>query len=358
MFQSAAAQDGSASDWHLVHLGHLAVGRPAMVFTEVCATEPRGRVTYADLGVWDDKHIKNLARIASFIARQGVVPALQIGHAGRKGSSRRPWDGLMQALDAEDSARGEAPWETVSASPEKFEANRPAPRGLTADEITRLIDSFATAARRAHSAGFGALEIHGAHGYLLHQFLSGTSNRRSDDYGGTRNRRMRFPLEVAEAVREAWPQSKPLFFRISAADGSDPEWMMDDTKAFVRALCARGVDVIDCSSGGIGVANMDIPGRSVPGFQVGLANEIRAATNATVMAVGLIRTAQEAEEIVQAGKADLVAVGREALFNPRWPLHAARALGADPSFQAWPVCYGWWLAYRDKTLNAPRRRDL
>jgi 2,4-dienoyl-CoA reductase-like NADH-dependent reductase (Old Yellow Enzyme family) len=351
MYQGAANPSGEAGDWHLVHLGHLALGQPAVVFTEVCAVEPIGRVTYADLGIWDDLHVEGLKRIAGFISSQGVVPAIQIGHAGRKASSRRPWDSLMRALDDEDAARGESPWPTVAPSSETFETNRPSPRALTHDDIEALVRRFASAARRARDAGFRALEIHGAHGYLLHQFLSGTANRRTDCYGGTLANRMRFPIDVVEAVREVWPEDKPLFFRISAADGTDPGWTMDDTKTFVRALCANGVDVIDCSSGGIGLANMNIRGRSVPGFQVALAEEVRAATGAKVMAVGLIRAPEEAEQILMTGKADLVALGREALFNPRWPLHAAQALGADSVFGQWPIRYGWWLAYRAQTLN-------
>lgn len=353
MYQSAADRSGMASDWHLVHLGQLALSGPAIVFTEVCAVEPIGRVTYADLGIWDDAHVGGLRRIASFIRDQDVIPGLQLGHAGRKASSRRPWDGLMQALDDADAQRGEAPWQAVAPSGETFEPNRPAPQALTTEGVSALVDRFASAARRAQEAGFGALEIHGAHGYLLHQFLSSTANRRTDRYGGELTNRMRFPLEVVRAVREVWPESKPLFFRISAADGSDPGWTMDDTKALVRALSENGVDVIDCSSGGIGVANMNIRGRSLPGFQVGLAAEVRAATTAKVMAVGLIRTPQEAEDILATGKADLVAIGREALFNPRWPLHAAHDLGMDSGYERWPVRYGWWLAYRAKTLQAP-----
>lgn len=354
MYQSAADRNGVASDWHLVHLGHLAISHPAVVFTEVCAVEPIGRVTYADLGVWDDAHVSGLKRIADFVRSQDVTPAIQIGHAGRKASSRRPWDGLMHALDDADAKqRGEPPWETVAPSAETFEAGRPAPRALTGRDIEALVGRFAAAARRAHDAGFDILEIHGAHGYLLHQFLSGTANRRLDQYGGELANRIRFPLDVVKDVRKVWPDNKPLFFRISAADGTDPGWTMDDTKAFVRALCENGVDVVDCSSGGIGVANMNIRGRSVPGFQVDLAREVRAATGAKVMAVGLIRTAQEAEEVLLSGKADLVAIGREALFNPRWPLHAAQSLGVDARFEQWPVRYGWWLAYRAQTLQSP-----
>lgn len=358
MYQSAATENGTASDWHLVHLGQLALGRPAIVFTEVCAVEPLGRVTYADLGIWDDAHISQLERIAAFILGQGVIPAIQIGHAGRKASSRRPWDGLMRALNEEDAARGETPWQTVGPSPEAYESGRPAPQALTSGEIAELVARFSAAARRASAAGFGVLEIHGAHGYLLHQFLSGTSNTRSDRYGGELAGRMRFPLEVVDAVRAAWPLAQPLFFRVSAADGSDPGWTMPDTKTFVRELCARGVDVVDCSSGGIGLANMNIRGRSVPGFQVSLAEELRATTGARVMAVGLIRTPAEADEILVKGKADLVAVGREALFNPRWPLHAAQALSADATFGDWPLRYGWWLAYRDMTLRASAAKNI
>lgn len=351
MFQSAATREGKASDWHLVHLGHLALGQPALVFTEVCAVEERGRVTYSDLGIWGDSHVEGLARLAAVIKTLGSVPAIQIGHAGRKASSRRPWDGLMQGLDESDLQRGEPPWETVGPSGLTFESTRPCPRALSVHEIDEIRDQFAKAARRADEAGFEALEIHGAHGYLLHQFLSSSSNLRTDGYGGALSNRMRLPLEVSEAVRSVWPRNKPVFFRISASDGADPGWSMEETLAFTRALIGTGVDVIDCSSGGIGVANMNIRGRSIPGFQVRLADQVRKSTGAKVMAVGLIQAAQEAEEIVASGKADLVAIGREMLLNPRWPLHAARSLGVDLEYQRWPVQYGWWLAQRDRSLS-------
>jgi 2,4-dienoyl-CoA reductase-like NADH-dependent reductase (Old Yellow Enzyme family) len=357
MSQMAGDRNGRAGDWHLVHLGQMALGRPAMIFTEVCAIDPDGRNTYADLGLWNDGQIEGLRRIANFISAEGVIPAIQIGHSGRKASSRRPWDGMMRALDEEDAERGEPPWQTIAPSAIAFESSRPAPRELTGAEIRKLVERFSDATRRAASAGFRAIELHGAHGYLLHQFLSATANQRSDEYGGRLTNRMRFPLEVVEAVRAAWPSEHPLFFRLSVGDGSDPGWTIDDTTAFVHALAARGVDIVDCSSGGIAGSNADIRGRSVPGFQVGLAEQLRSRTNIGLMAVGLIRSPQQADEIISRNIADLVAIGREVLYNPRWPLHAAEMLNVQPAFQCWPIRYGWWLQYRARSLKRPSDQD-
>ena len=351
MSQSASLSDGCATDWHLVHLGQFALGRAGLVLTEVSAVEPRGRVTYSDLGIWDDRHIAPLQRVVRFLEQERVVPGVQIGHAGRKASSRRPWQDGMRALDAEDALQGEPPWETVGPSADVFEHGRPPPRALSRDEIVRLVEGFGAAAKRAAKAGFKVLEIHGAHGYLIHQFLSSTSNTRNDEYGGTLSRRARFPLEVAECVRAQWPDDRPLFFRLSVGDGSDPGWIMGDTVYLVQRLKEIGIDVIDCSSGGIGLANYDIPGRRIPGFQIGLASQIRAATNALTMAVGLIRSARDAEQILSSGQADLIAIGREALYNPRWPLHAAEELRFDRGYLTWPVRYGWWLAHRARTIK-------
>jgi 2,4-dienoyl-CoA reductase-like NADH-dependent reductase (Old Yellow Enzyme family) len=257
----------------------------------------------------------------------------------------------MRALDGDDAARGEPPWETVGPSGGSFEEGRRPPRALSTAEIAGVVDRFADAAVRAADAGFRVLEIHGAHGYLIHQFLSETSNRRTDGYGGTVAGRIRLAVEIAESVRARWPDDRPLLFRVSAGDGSDPGWTMDDTIYLVKSLAAVGVDVIDCSSGGIGLANYDIPGRRLPGFQVRLASRIRAATGVTTMAVGLIRTAREAERVLASGQADLIAIGREALYDPRWPLRAAAELDADEEFARWPVRYGWWLAYRARTVR-------
>lgn len=354
MSQSAAGADGTAGDWHLVHLGQFALGRPGLVLTEVTAVEPRGRVTHFDLGIWDERHIEPLARIVRFLEREGVVAGMQIGHAGRKGSSRRPWEGGMRALDGNDVERDQAPWETVAPSAYAFEDDRPLPRALSQAEIGNIVDAFGAAASRAARAGFQVLEIHGAHGYLIHQFLSATSNQRRDGYGGSRAGRTRLAAEIAETVRAAWPAERPLFFRVSVGDGSDPGWTMDDTVALVRTLSGIGVDVFDCSSGGIGLANYDIPGRRLPGFQIGLGSRIRAATGVTTMAVGLIRDPREAERIISSGQADLIAIGREALYDPRWPLRAAEVLKVDNDFGRWPARYGWWLAYRARTVDQAR----
>ena len=343
-----SATGGLADDWHFQHLGRFAGA--GLVFTEATAVEERGRITYGDLGIWSDDHVDALRRITRYLKDRDAVPGIQLAHAGRKASSRRPWDGGA-ALDDSDAAAGEPPWETVAPSAIPPFDGAPQPHALDAAGIAAIVDAWGSAALRAHEAGFEVVEIHAAHGYLLHQFLSAVSNRRDDAYGGSLKNRMRLPLQVAERVRRVWPQEKPVFLRLSASDEGDPSWTMDEVAAFVRELRKRGIDVIDCSSGGIGAQGFAIRGRRVPGFQVGLAAEVRRRTGVRTMGVGLITGARQAEDILRRGECDLVAIGREALFDPYWALHAARELGADPEFRLWPRPYGWWLDYRDRTVR-------
>ena len=343
-----SATGGLANDWHFQHLGRFAGA--GLVFTEATAVEERGRITHGDLGIWSDGHADALRRITRYLKDRGAVPGIQLAHAGRKASSRRPWDGGAP-LDDSAAAVGEPLWETVAPSAVPLSDGDRPPHALDARETAAIVDAWGSAALRAHEAGFDVVEIHAAHGYLLHQFLSAVSNRRDDAYGGAFENRMRLPLQVAERVRRVWPPEKPVFLRLSASDEGDPSWSMDEVAVFVGELQKLGVDVIDCSSGGIGAQGFAIRGRRVPGFQVGLAAEVRRRTGARTMGVGLITGARQAEDILRRGECDLVAIGREALFDPYWALHAARELGADPEFRLWPRPYGWWLDYRDRTVR-------
>ncbi len=345
-----SAVDGLANDWHFAHLAQFATGGAGIVFPGAVAVEPRGRITHGDLGIWSDRQVEALAPIVRFLKDHGSVPAIQIGHAGRKASMQRPWHG-NGPMDESDAARGEKPWPVVAASAVPVDDGWLVPHALEEDEIAGIRDAFVAAARRAHACGFEALEIHGAHGYLIHSFLSPISNRRTDGYGGDRAGRMRLALEITEAVRAAWPEELPLFFRISAVDGIDGGWELEDSVVLVTELKARGVDVVDCSSGGI--AGSATAGRIPrgPGFQVPYAARIRGETGVMTQAVGLITEPDQAENILRAGDADLIAIGREALYDPFWPRHAAQALGADPDFADWPKQYGWWLERRARTFR-------
>jgi len=344
-----SAHDGLVNDWHFAHLAKFAVGGAGMVFVEATAVEARGRITHGDLGIWSDSHADALQRIVKFIQSQGSVAALQIGHAGSKASAQRPWHGKGPLADS-DAARGEPPWDTVAASNVSAEPGAPAPHGLDVEEIDAMRDAFVAAARRANACGFDVLEVHGAHGFLLHSFLSPLTNRRNDAYGGDLQGRMRFVLEIIEAVRAVWPQGKPLFFRGSVVDGADDGWQIEDSIALAKELKVRGVDVVDCSTGGISTVHRSNRSAAAelprPGFLVPFAERIRKEANIMTQAVGLIMKPQQAEAILRAGSADLIAIAREALNDPHWALHAAQELGADSGFDVWPEQYGWWLARR------------
>ena len=342
-----SARDGHVTDWHLVHLGKFAQGGAGIVFVEATAVEARGRITHGDTGIWDDAHVPALSRIAAFVKSQGALPAIQLAHAGRKASMARPWHG-NGPLTADDLARGEKAWDIVAPTSESLGEGWLTPRPIADADRAALLQAYRAATRRAEAARFEVLEIHAAHGYLLHTFLSPLSNR------GTRAERMRFPLEVARTVREAWPAAKPLFVRVSSIDDVEGGWAIEDTIAFARELKALGVDVVDCSSGGIlgsATAATKTLVKRVPGFQIPFAERVRKDTGVKTMAVGLILTPQQAEEALQAGSADLIAIGREALFDPNWPHHAAQVLGVDQSMERWPVQYGWWLTRREGLLR-------
>ena len=313
-----SSDDGFANDWHLVHLGSRAVGGAALVVAEATAVEARGRITPGDLGIWKDEHIENLARIAAFVKQHGAVPAIQIAHAGRKGSCQVPWNGGEPILE---TAGG---WRTVAPSPVPFRETDPVPRELAKTDIRSIVGAFAAAARRALAAGFEMVEIHSAHGYLLHEFLSPLSNLRTDEYGGSFENRIRLLLEVAEAVRAVWPERFPLFVRISATDWKEGGWTIDDSVMAAARLRAKGVDLIDCSSGGLAL-DAKIP--AGPAYQVPFAERIRREAGILTGAVGLITEPLQADEIIRIGQADMVLLAREFLRDPYWPLHASRVLG-------------------------------
>lgn len=311
-----SAVDGVANDWHLVHLGSRAVGGAGLVIQEVTAVEPRGRITPGDLGLWDDGQIEPLARITRFVAAQGVVPAIQIGHAGRKASTRRPWEGKAP-LDAADA------WETVAPSPVPFVDGYPTPTPLSVADIATVVEAFRAATVRAHAAGYRWLELHAAHGYLMHSFHSPVSNKRDDDYGGSFANRVRFTLEVVDAVRSVWPDELPLAARLSCSDWIDGGWTLEDTVELAVLLKEHGVDLVDCSGGG------SVPRADVglePGYQVPFAEAVRKGADLATAAVGLITEPEHAEAILRESKADVILLGREMLRDPYFPARAERAL--------------------------------
>jgi 2,4-dienoyl-CoA reductase-like NADH-dependent reductase (Old Yellow Enzyme family) len=347
-----AASDGVATDWHMVHLGQYALGGAGVVFAEATAVEERGRITHGDLGLWRDDQIGALRGVAAFIRSNGAVPAIQLAHSGRKGSIRRPWEG-NGPLDEVDSRNGYPPWETVGPSPLAYEANATIPHVLSGDEIALVVAAWRSAARRAREAEFDVVEVHAAHGYLIHQFLSQMSNTRTDRYGGSLSNRMRLLLEIVDAVRTEWPSSKPVFVRLSVMDDADDGWKIEDAYRVVDALRKCGIDVIDCSSGGISRPGFAIRGRYVPGYQVSLAESVRRATGMKCVAVGLITTGSQAELVLRSGQADLVAIGREALVDPHWAVRVATEMGLDPTYETWPKQYGWWLDRRARSVTPP-----
>lgn len=321
--------DGYATDWHLVHLGARAVGGAGLVIAEATAVDRVGRITPGDLGIYEDSHVEQLHRIAGFIKEHGSVPGIQIGHAGRKASSRAPWAGGAP-LEA-----GEGAWTVVGPSAIPLSQKHPVPEALTVSAIADLIEAFRVGARRALAAGFEVIELHGAHGYLLHSFCSPLSNQRTDQYGGSFENRTRFLLEATAAVREVWPDELPLLVRLSVSDWMEGGWTPEDSVLVSTKLRALGVDLIDCSSGGISL-QAKIP--LGPGYQVHFAEQIRREAGIPTGAVGMITEPAQANAIIAEGKADLVLMGRELLREPYWPMRAAYDLAA-PGAVAWPKQY-------------------
>lgn len=352
-----SAHEGVANDWHMVHLGSMARGGAAMVFIEAAAVAREGRITHGDVGLWSEAHVEPLARINRFMRSQGAIPAVQLAHAGRKASMQRPWHG-NGPLDDTDRARGEDVWPVSAPSAIPMDQGWLEPKAMSLAEIAKLRADFRSAAKRALDAGFEAAEVHGAHGYLLHEFLSPLSNKRDDAYGGSFDNRIRLALEIAGDVRAVWPDNLPLFFRISSVDGVEGGWTIEDSIALAKRLKDVGIDVMDCSSGGLMGSATAARVKRYPGFQVPYAAAVKRETGMTTMTVGLILEAHQAEEILQKGEADLIAIGREVLSDPHWPLRAEAALGIDNEFASWPVQYGWWLDKRKKSLTpaAPGHR--
>ncbi len=351
MQQYMAREDGLPTAFHHQHYGRQAIGGAGVVMTEALAIGPEARVTRHDLGLWNDEQAAALAPIAAMIAEAGAVPATQLIHAGRKGSVGRPWEGYAP-LTAEDDARGCPPWTTLAPSAVPANPGWHTPRALDEGGIADTIAAYGAAARRAARAGFRLLEVHAAHGYLLHSFLSPLSNHRNDAWGGDLAGRMRLALRVTEAVRGAWPAHLPLSFRLSCVDDQPGGWSLEDSVALARELKPRGVDLVDCSSGGLGERTTTRMVRRPEGYQVQYAARVRAEAGVPTAAVGLITTPAFAEAVVAEGRADVVAIGREALSDPHWPLRAARALGADPGFGMWPPSWGWWLEKRARATQA------
>jgi 2,4-dienoyl-CoA reductase-like NADH-dependent reductase (Old Yellow Enzyme family) len=333
-----SCEDGLANDWHFAHLAARAVGGAALVFTEAAAVTPEGRISPEDLGAWSEKHFEPLERIARFIRSQGAVPGVQLAHAGRKGGVHRPWSGSGSVPEAQGG------WRTVGPSALPFGMGYAAPEELSADRIAALVQAFAVAADRAYAAGFRTLELHAAHGYLIHQFLSPLSNRRTDGYGGAFDNRTRFLRECVEAVRKALPERCPLFVRISATDWAEGGWDIEQSVELARILKGLGVDAIDCSSGG-NVERAAIP--VGPGYQVPFSARIRKEAAIPTATVGMITAPAQADQIIRNGEADIALLAREFLRDPYWPLRAARELGQTMS---WPPQY-----LRAAPRDAPER---
>jgi 2,4-dienoyl-CoA reductase-like NADH-dependent reductase (Old Yellow Enzyme family) len=346
-----SAVDGAPTDWHLVHLGKFAMGGAGIVFCEETSVSERSRKTYDCPGIYTDAQVTAWRRVTDFIRGQGAAAAIQLGHAGRKVATRAPWDGFAP-LGAEDAAHGRAPWAGIAPSPIPFKEGAMVPKEMDRDDIRYVIDLHVEAAKRSLDAGFDIVEIHGAHGYIIQQFLSPITNRRTDAYGGDIEGRMRFGLELVEAVRAAWPADRPLFFRASCVDGRGGIWSMDDTVVLAAALKQRGVDMLDCSSGGIeGPLTLHVVPR-VPGYHVPFAERIRREAGIATMAVGLITEGPQAESYLQAGQCDLVALAREMMWDPNWAVHAAAALGMPAPHMLLPRPYGWWLEKREEVRRA------
>ena len=323
-----SSEDGFATDWHLVHLGSRAVGGAALVIQEASAVSSEGRITYGDLGIWKDEHLEKLRQIVSFLHGQGAMAGIQLAHAGRKGSTEVPWKKARQFASNQPNG-----WQTFSASAVPFKEDQEAPAALDKAGILQVIADFVSAAKRAEEAGYDVVEIHAAHGYLLHQFYSPLSNRRTDEYGGSFDNRIRLVLEITHAVRQVWSAGKPLFVRISSTDWTEGGWTIDDSVALAARLKEMGVDLIDASSGG-NVPRAVIPNK--PGYQVEFAARIKKETGILTGAVGLITSPQQAEEILQNNQADMILIARESLRNPMFPLYAATILRDDT---AWPLQY-------------------
>ena len=349
------AINGNVTDWHLIHLGQFAIGGAGIVFSEETAVEARGRRTHHCAGIYTEEQVRGYRRITDFLKDLGAVPGIQLGHSGRRGSVRSPWEG-RRPLGEGDANSGYAPWSLVSSCALPHGPGRQTPIALSRQEIKEELQVWQDAARRAADAGFDIVEIHGGHGYLINQFLSPVGNRRTDAYGGDLQGRMRFALELVEAVRQGWPSDKPLFFRCSVVDGKGGHWDMDDTVALAKALKARGVDFIDCSCGGLeGNSSLPAVPKDVPGYNVVYSEHVRREADIPTVVVGLITEPQQAEAILQEGKADIIAIAREMLCDPYWPVHAAKTLGLSDWLDVLPPNYAFRLYPREEQRRRPQK---
>ena len=349
-----AGQDGHATPWHLVHLGKFALGGAGLILTESTAVDPRGRIGVADLGLWEDSQIGPLKAVVDFVHANHSFIGVQLAHAGRKAGSQPLWEGGAALSEATLAADTQG-WQRLGPSPVPAGPGWTAPVALDSEALAGVVERFAAAALRAERAGFDVVELHFGHGYLVASFLSPNANHRRDAYGGDLAGRMRLALEIASRVRSVWPAAKPLFCRLSAVDGSVDGWGLEDSIVLARELRRCGVDVIDCSSGGLTEETRALPVPRGLGFQVPFSERIRREAQVATQAVGMIVDAAQANAIVANGQADLVALGREALYDPYWPHHAAAALDADPDFSRWPLRHGIWLAKRAPGLLSARQ---
>lgn len=347
-----AAENGLASNWHLVHLGKFALGGAGLIFVESTAVEPGARIGIRDLGLWADDQVAPLKDIVDFVHENGAAIGVQLAHAGRKAGCHALWDGGRAYTAQELAATGQT-WRRVGPSALAAGPAWSVPHELSHTNIAEIIEYFVAATRRAERAGFDVIELHFGHGYLVASFLSPASNLRVDDYGGNRDGRMRLALEIAAAVRTVWPTEKPLFVRISAVDGAEDGWNVDDSVVLARELRKAGVDVIDCSSGGLSEDTRSLPLPRGLGFQVPFSARIRNEGDVLTQAVGVIVNGPQAEAILAQGQADLIAIGREALYDPYWAHHAATDMGWDMHFANWPQRHGAWLQKR-----APLMRQI
>ena len=350
------SDDGAPNDWHIMHLGRLAIGGCGIVFGEETAVEPNGRKTYSCAGLYKSSQIAAYRRLTDVIKDNGAVPAIQLGHSGRKGSCHGAMEN-WRPLEQRDAKDGFAPWQVMAPTAENCPPRPIYPKAMDKDDIKYVIEAFRTSTKMSIDAGYDIVEIHGAHGYLIHQFLSSTSNRRTDHYGGSLENRMRFALEIARVVRETWPQDKPVFFRLSAVDGKGGSWTLGESIALAAALKEVDIDMIDVSSGGVmGDSDMPMVPR-LPAYQVEFSKRIRHQAGVKTVAVGGITKAQQAEDILQAGEADMVALARELLWNADWPSHAAKALGLEDPFAYLPDGYAHRLRLRENQKEMKINQD-
>ena len=355
-----SAKKGIPNDWHFSHLSTYARAGVGIIFTEATAVQENGRITPYCCGLWNDKQAIEFQKIAKFIDKMGSIPAIQLAHAGRKASAKQPWKGGVP-LDSNTEKIEEKPWKPIAPSEIALSEGWQTPRAMSILEINRLIQNYVNSAKRAVAAGFKIIEIHAAHGYLIHSFLSPISNKRDDEYGGSYEGRIKLLKNIIVAIRKEVPEELPIFCRISAIDGQKNGWTILDSIKLAKTLNNLGVDVIDCSSGGIiGRPRFAVNDKGEVlnkntdrglGFQVPLANEIKKSVDIKTMAVGVIINAKQAEEIIIQKKADLIAMGREMMYNPFWLLHAAQELNVDPNFDMWPDQYRWAVSRRSNIIK-------